>query len=291
LIPEETKRKTEMKKIQIAVSFSFLILLYFGCIDISDDDKSGNMRECSNVKADVLVVVVENNNMVGGAVEYLYENRKAEMQSIFANLFGVSSLAFQNLTLKEIVDQYGEDWQIKTIQDAASGYYSQIISLTDNDATFDAFLKTLRNVASDGETADVIFTLHGNRDSVLFYDRSAGIKEITAAVSSAGIKIRALYQTCCYGNDMIDDWETTGIIAVSGASGINELSMFSPAYFIQNWTSGQSFKDSVSSAYEQEKQKLISYSNTVPEFGLWITDENLTGSIQNTGGSCDVVNW
>jgi hypothetical protein len=90
---------------------------------------------------------------------------------------------------------------------------------------------------------------------------------------------------------MIDDWARIGVTAVNGASGTNAIVMFSPIYFIQNWTGGSSFADAVLSAYEMEKAKLKSYSNTVPEFAIFINDSNLASSMQITGGCDNLLGW
>lgn len=63
-----------------------------------------------------LVVVIENNEMVGPAVEVGFHLFHSTVLELFAEVFGVSAAEMKDLTPAEIIDVYGEAWQINEIR-------------------------------------------------------------------------------------------------------------------------------------------------------------------------------
>ena len=86
-------------------------------------------------------------------------------------------------------------------------------------------------------------------------------------------------------------WQSIGIDAVCGAEGSNVLTIFSPAYFIEEWTSGKSFDAAVQAAQQREITTLRSYNNKVPTEAFFLNSTNLQNSKQSMGGSNSNILW
>ena len=232
-----------------------------------------------------LVIVSENNNSLGGGLlEIGFESYRDDAQIILADVFGVTSSELDDLSLNQIIDQFGEDWQINEIIKIASASYNKIISLTDDHASGFALLDNLEYLKDGGYDIDLIFNLHGSSESIWFSDQSYNIVDFTSQLVEKDICIRSLYQTCCFGSDMIDEWEEIDIMAVNGAFENNSLAMFSPIFFIENWLNGFTFDEAVQLAYQMEIDKIKSYNSVLPIMQYLINDEIIEESKQITGG-------
>lgn len=247
---------------------------------------------------EALLIVVENNNLLDSLMSTGYTLFQTEMRTIFADVFEMSPDDIpDNLSLDEVIDQYGEDWQIGELIETAQPFYTKIVSLTDDDATGKAVLDSLTMLCRSGYTVDMIFNLHGGwnlfsgETSILFADSSYNLDAFTDSIKSRSACPRALYQTCCYGSFMIEAWERLGITAVNGASDANSLVMFSPIYFLQNWTGAMTFSQAVQTAFNQEYRKIESYSKVLEEITMLLDEELLAGSIQETGGTDTMLLW
>ena len=163
--------------------------------------------------------------------------------------------------------------------------------MSDSIAAYSNVSDSLAFLSQNGYMTDIIFNLHGDFDRVVFYDSTQLIEDITREFRVAEIKIRALYQTCCYGSYMIDDWENMGVQAVSGAIGLNSFAIFSPIFFLDYWTTGLNFEDAVESAYNAEINKLLSYNSMLPIIEYLISDEILNESRQSVGGTRQNCVW
>ena len=97
------------------------------------------------------------------------------------------------------------------------------------------------------------FFLHGSSQSICFYYKSYSIVDFTSRLKENNIHIRSLYQTCCFGSEMINDWEAIDILSVNGSYRENSLSIFSPVFFNDNWINGLTYQDAVQNAYQMEK--------------------------------------
>lgn len=247
---------------------------------------------------EALLIVVENNNSIDPLMSTGYTYFHSEIKTILSDVFQIRPQDIpDNLSLDEVIDEFGEDWQIGELIETAKPFYSKTVSLTDNDATVMAVLDSLTMLCRNGYTVDMIFNLHGGLNifnggtSVWFSDQSYNLDAFVDSLIRRSVCPRALYQTCCYGSYMIESWERAGITAVNGASELNTFSMFSPIYFLRNWTEGMSFSQAVQTAFDQEYKKIGSYSNVLEEITELLSDENLEGSTQEIGGSDTLLLW
>ncbi len=247
---------------------------------------------------EALVIVVENNDLLDSMLSLGYAIFRDQLNSIFADVFEVDETEIpDSATLEEVIDRFGEDWQIRELTGAARPYYSRTVRLTDSGATEKALLDSLSSLQNGGFVIDMIFNLHGGydlwtgRSSVLFADGSRDVSAFTDSLKNRSVSIRALYQTCCYGSFMIPDWERAGITAVNGALDVNSFSIFSPVIFLESWTAGMTFDGAVHAAYDGEIARLSSYRSKLEEIDLLLTSDVLASSTQNTGGSDSLLMW
>lgn len=247
---------------------------------------------------EALLIVVENNNLLDSSMSTGYTYYQKEMKTIFADVFEIKPDDIpDSLSLDEVIDQFGEDWQIRALTEAAQPFYTKIVVLTDEAATGRAVLDSLTTMCTSGYTVDMILNLHGSLNffsgetSILFADSSYNLDAFTNSIKNRSACPRTLYQTCCYGSSMIEAWERAGITAVNGASDANSLVMFSPIYFLQNWTGGMTFSQAVQTAFNEEYRKIESYSKMLEEITMLLDEELLAGSLQETGGTNKMLLW
>ncbi|NQT27148.1 hypothetical protein HQ585_17470 [candidate division KSB1 bacterium] len=250
-------------------------------MDISEGDRLSYTEDGKPA----LVIVIENNNSLGGGlIEVGFNLYRTEVINVLAEIFNIAPTDMDSLSLTQIVDKFGEDWQINEIRNIAAKKYNKIISLTDNDATGFALLDTLKYLSKENYNIDLIVNLHGGGQSIWFSDNSYDIIHFTSKLKANNIHIRSLYQTCCFGSEMIDDWEAIDIISVNGSSKFNSLAMFSPIFFIDNWTNGSTYQNAVHNAYQMEIEKIQSYRTILPVMEYLITDDIKVESKQFVGG-------
>lgn len=272
------------------------IILQFSCGDNSTVIQDSNITY-SDSGTRALVAIVENNDIVGFSDENLYSIYKLTIIPILSDIFSVPDSVLKPLSLKEVIEQYGEPWQIKQISESAKGYYDNIIILNNETAVLKTLIDTLISLKNKF-TIDLLLNVHATQNSVRLTDGKVGIGKLTDEIKASGAKIRALYQTCCYGKYMIGSWRNIGVIAVNGAEGDNYITLFSPFYFINEWVSGKEYNDAVYTAYNKEIQKLKTYNNTLPVDSYLLNSSNLNNSIQSVGGvnikllwkECPVIN-
>ena len=238
-----------------------------------------------------LVIIVENKDLTAFSDENMFRSYKSVILPVISDLFGVPADSMKNLTLAEIVEKYGETWQVNQIAEAGQNYYDKIIKLNDETATTICFLDSLKMLSSYGYTIDVVLNLHGSITSLVFTDESIDIGTLTQKIKSTGIEIRALYQTSCYGKYGLDFWNNIGLYAVNGAEGLNKITLFSAVYFIQEWISGKTYEEAVYSAYNLEIQKLRTYNNILPVDLYFLTQETLLNSLQRVAGKDTKILW
>ncbi len=262
-----------------------LTLTYHDSIDPEITFTYDRMIYLGKRSASALIIVVENCNMLGGGdLESIFEYIRGTLTPVLASIFQINESDMDGMTLTEIVDVFGEAWQTGAIQQAASGFYDRIIILTDESATYSNFMDSLYTLTEENYTIDVIFNLHGADDGILFSDYYCFVDDLTDEIQRNNINIRTLYQTCCYGSYMIDDWESIGIQAVNGANALNGLAVFSPILFLRYWTNGLHFEDAVQAAYNSEIQELMEYNDILPIADLMLSEETLEESRQLLGG-------
>jgi hypothetical protein len=194
----------------------FCILLWVfalaGCVGCHDNSPSSPSVYVKNGQ-EALLIVVENNNSLAPVDQAIFNLYREEFLGIFAETFDVPEGDMQDMTLSEIVEEYGEAWMVRELGTAATPYYTRIVTFTDSTATSQNILDTLKTLAGEGFLIDLMFVLHGNPTSVWFADSVVNIADFTGRIAAEHIPARSLYQTCCYGSFMIDEWEQVGIIA------------------------------------------------------------------------------
>lgn len=201
---------------------------------------------------DALVIVVENNEMFPSYVETAWVFFKDQVIPLFSDFFDVPEDSLRSRSFGEVIDDYGEPWILDRVEEAAGTSYSEVVRLTDRDATLDRLVSELERLKNAGYNIDVVFDMHASETTVLFDDRSVPVSEMTQAVLARGIRIRALFQTCCHASHHLDEWEQTGIVAVSGSFDTNYLTIYTPAGFVKYWTEGRTYADAVRLACEYE---------------------------------------
>jgi len=230
-----------------------------------------------------LIVVTENNLLINPSFNLAYTFIKDDVLNVLSDIFKVEKSAMEDMTLAEIIEIYGEDWQNEEIRKVATSYYDTVIILTDYDATGVNLLSRIESVADKGMYIDLLFSLHASSDKYIsFSDRRYHINEITNWLEQKQINIRSLYQTCCYGSYYFNDWNKIQITALNGSVYVNDIAIFSPIYFLEEWIQGKSFKVAVSNAYTREIEKLRTYNNVLPINEFMLTDEILKNSKQTT---------
>lgn len=276
-----------MRKISLFCSALVSAFALFSCSESSQP----TVHNYSEVGKKALVIVVENKDIVGQDDLSAFELYRSTVLPIFAELFGVAQTELEDKSLNEILEVYGEDFEIRSMSAAATGKYDTLVVLTDASATTDSLFNRLQLLQQAGYCIDMMWDMHSNGETVSFANERTNVASFTARLHTAGIHIRALYQTCCFGKEMIDSWQSIGIDAVCGAEGSNVLTIFSPAYFIEEWTSGKSFDAAVQAAQQREITTLRSYNNKVPTEAFFLNSTNLQNSKQSMGGSNSNILW
>ncbi len=277
-----------MRNILLGI-FTFILVLLLAC-QKNPNEPENELGNLESPKA--LVCVIENNNSVGGqSIETAFQIFKNSILPVFSDFFTVPKDSMKNMTLNQIIDVYGEAWQIKEIQNISSEYYDKFISLTDEMAMYSVLIDSLSLLSEQGYSIDMIFNLHGGSNGVSFYSNFCLIDKFIQDLNDRDIQIRSLYQTCCNGSGMVDDWQEYGIQAVNGAVSINSFALFSPVFYIQEWITGIPFSEAVENAYNMEIQELSSYRDRLPVDQFFLTDENKQDSKQIVGGVQPNLKW
>jgi len=275
---------------EILIVFIAAVMFLSSCSDNSTTvTQPKNYFSDSAAKA--LVAVVENRDIAGFSDENLYNMFKYSITPVLSAIFSVPVTELNSLSLQQMIQKYGEPWEIQQILAAATGFYDKIIILNNETATFRSLIDTLKSLKTK-YTIDMIFNIHGTQNSILLTDGEIMIGNLTDAVKSGNIKIRTLYQTCCYGKFMAEYWNSIGVVAVNGAVGNNVLTTYSPIYFINEWVSGRkTFENAVFSASNREIEKLRSYDTLLPVDTYILTPSNLQSSVQIITGADKNLLW
>ena len=264
--------------------------LFFSCMENSTSPVNDKITYLDSGKK-ALVIAVENKDLIAFTDENLFNSYKSIILPLLSDVFSVPQDSMKELTLAEIIEKYGEDWQLVQIAAAGMGYYDKIIKLTDETATTTGFIDSLKILNNEGYTIDVVLDLHASNTSLVFTDKEIDFGSLTQRIKSNGISIRALYQTACYGKYSLSFWNDIGLFAVNGAEDLNKITLFSPAYFVQEWTAGKNYEDAVFSAYNLEIEKMRTYNNILPVDIYFLTQETLMNSLQRVSGRDTKILW
>ncbi len=262
-----------------------LILLIIPFINsCSDDTESPVEPNFSTDGTKALLILVENSYLISPDLGAIYPTIKTTADSVLAQVFEIDKNQLADKSLNEIIETYGEDWQIKQIRSVADKYYDRVIVLTDQTANYNTLLDSLKYLNSNYSAVDMILNAHGGEESIVFGNYSVSSNELVNDLISKSINIRALYQTCCYGASTVDDFERGGVYCCNGSSGVNYLTMFSAKLWLEKWCSGSSYIQAVLFAYSQEIEEIKKYSGSLPLDDLFLNSENLNSSIQTVRG-------
>lgn len=233
-----------------------------------------------------LIIVVENNDgLLSSTNETYFQIYKSQVLSILSEIFQVPISAIENLSLNEIVEQFGEDWQINQIRNLAIDKYDQIFDLKNEKATSNNLKQILLSLHIQNYTVDMIFCLHGNEKTFYMYNNEKDyIQDFANFIKNNKINLRVLYQTCCFAGKALDKWEISGVAGVNGATGINYITLFSPGYFLKEWIKGQTFQEAVQIAFSRDLEKLASYDDRIPVKKYLLTQDAINNSLQLVGG-------
>lgn len=259
-----------------------LLSISFGCSD--DSNPTNNFYTESGKKA--LIIAVENNDgLLSGDFAYAFEFYKPQMLEIFSDIFGIEKSKMAGLSLNSIIETYGEPWQINDIINHTNSKYDTIIAFRNEQVTEANLKNNLYKLTIENYTIDMVFCLHGSETNISMYNfQNLNISNFTKYIYENKIRLRALYQTCCYAGLALNDWGSSGVYAINGAIGKNMITLFSPGYFIDEWVSGASFDNSVKNAFSRDIQKIKTYSNLVPIDQYLLTDKNISESKQYNAG-------
>lgn len=240
----------------------------------------------NNVGMPALVMVVENSDNADRQLESIaFTSYRYETLDIFSEIFSVPYDSLLNKDLNQILDQYGEPWQINEITKAATPYYQKIVTLTDQTANVNNLIDSLKILSNNGYTIDLLFSLHGSDRTISFEAGRFSIDDFTNELSKKNIHIRILYQTNCNGATSLNDWSNIGLEACNGTIGNNYLTIFAPINFIKSWVSGTNYKESVDYAYDMEIETLKSFNDKLPLLDYITSGSYLDGSLQIFNGN------
>lgn len=268
-------------------SFSIFAIVAFFTLVLNSCKEDSNPVETkfneNGTKA--ILIVVENSFNLPAEVSQIYPIIKSSMDSIFSVLFEVPYQELKNKDLVEILDIYGEAWQIKQLKAVADSHYNKVVVLTDESDNYTNFVDTLKYLSANYTAVDMILNIHGTTDKLKFGGELIESENITKDFNDKNIKIRALYQTCCYGSSTINDFTKYGILACNGCEGINSITIYSSMYFLQNWCKGLTYRQAVENAYNQDINTAKSYATTYPALEqVFLSEDKLEASRQYVGG-------
>ena len=238
-----------------------------------------------------LIIVDENLGVIPSGWEYAFELRREEFVAVLADVFDIAPEDMDSMELAEIIDVYGEPWQINEIRSIADTYYTKIAALTDSTATFSELIDSIRSFAADEFIIDMIFILHSNGTHILFSDGYFSVATIVESIQVLDIPLRALYQTCCYASMAIPTWEICGISAVNGSNQVNSYVLLSPIWFTKCWLEGMPYDSAVYAAYQKEIDSISTYETVFPEITFMLSEDVRESSAQNIGGILPNILW
>jgi hypothetical protein len=221
-----------------------------------------------------LVVVVESNGSMVEEDLKFYRDNKFLSDLALTTVFGVPKTDLETKPILEVLDTSIDAALGKMISGFGRGY-GRIIVLTDEEASIENFSKTLRQLADEDITSDLVLFMHGNDN--LMYFRSELIRASDLPLWIPKSKLGYVYQVNCYGKSNSEAWIKIGAKAVSGATGINAMVIVSPNLFVRSMVWGKSFQNAVEDAYKKEIRIWKIAKFFIPDIN-WTTDEYINSS-------------
>jgi hypothetical protein len=219
----------------------------------------------------ILLIVMEDNSVVLPSMKDNYTENEFLTKLALSFLFSVKITELDGKTFPEIIDDYGEDYLAGQFKEAAKGY-SEIIVLSDEDASFDNFVKVLKDLNNKEKMIDIVLDVHGLSDIYYFYGQLVN-KNVLLDEFDSPLNIGFVYQTVCYGGQGAKLWLDLGAEVVSGAKGINSFVLLSPQIFLSSWVNGDEYYDAVQEGFNHEID-IFSYINKFISNDFFATDKN-----------------
>jgi hypothetical protein len=261
------------------------VLLFITSCEEKSTQNQDRTEYISEGKA-ALVMVVENSDRANQQIEDIaFNSYPSETRQIFSEVFEVPIDSLLNKDLNQILDQYGEPWQIAEINKVAQDYYLKTIDLTDQYANAEYLIQQLDLLSKEEYNIDLVFSLHGTSTNIQFVNESVPIKEFTETLSQKNIKVRVLYQTNCKSAKALDNWTNIGVAGCNGTIENNYLTIFAPINFVKSWVGGHSYYDAVKYAYDEEIIALKSYNDVLPILDYITSGNYLSGSYPVISGT------
>lgn len=261
------------------------VLLFITSCEEKSTQNQDRTEYISEGKA-ALVMVVENSDRANQQIEDIaFNSYPSETRQIFSEVFEVPIDSLLNKDLNQILDQYGEPWQIAEINKVAQDYYLKTIDLTDQHANAEYLIQQLDLLSKEEYNIDLVFSLHGTSTNIQFVNESVPIKEFTETLSQKNIKVRVLYQTNCKSAKALDNWTNIGVAGCNGTIENNYLTIFAPINFVKSWVGGHSYYDAVQYAYDEEIIALKSYNDVLPILDYITSGNYLSGSYPVISGT------
>ncbi len=261
----------------------FVLLILNSCSDNSNSPVEVKFDE-SGTKA--IVIFVENSYIISPELNDYYPDYKADIDKLLSNIFNLRIEALQPLQLDEIVETYGEEWQIRQIRSVAENHYDRIVVLTDSTAKYSSFIDSLSTLSKSFSAIDVVLNTHGTNRAILFGDDLVGSDIIADDLHNRNINVRAIYQTCCYGASTIADFENAGIYCINGSVGKNLYSLFSAKLFLEKWCNGATYSSAVQWAFSREPIEIQNRTqdNPIAMYYFNFSKQQIDNSRQQVGG-------
>ena len=153
------------------------VLLFITSCEEKSTQNQDRTEYISEGKA-ALVMVVENSDRANQQIEDIaFNSYPSETRQIFSEVFEVPIDSLLNKDLNQILDQYGEPWQIAEINKVAQDYYLKTIALTDQNANAEYLIQQLELLSKEEYNIDLVFSLHGTSTNIQFVNESVPIKE------------------------------------------------------------------------------------------------------------------
>jgi hypothetical protein len=203
-------------------------------------------------------------------------------RNCYADMLGILS---QGLTSgpkpgKVFMDRYGEAAYAYCLRDMAAPYYERVVTLTDRQATFPNFKKTVEDLHAAGYTMDLFLDIHGTGPSTemnnghqskakLFFTPATGdngeatIEMIESINGGNPMRLNAVYLVSCWGSLFNPSWTKLGAKASNGARELNYYVLLSPVAFMAAWTQGASLEDAAKVAYRVEQNLLNGHKTEI----------------------------
>lgn len=167
-------------------------------------------------------------------------------------------------TSDDLLYAFLEESGVSLAQVVLGPQYRQVHVVKGKSVTFAAFRDKLKSVTAHAavQAVDVVFSLHGGEDSVLFADGARSDAQVGQAIQNAlpesqRKKLKMIFNTSCYGATHRDGFRAAGFDVVSGSKKISADGASSYGPFLTAWATGASFSSAVGAANKASSAKVV----------------------------------